>query len=127
MKHLGSSVSVILAGQVFGGTIGEMPQTVRELDFGYDQFSMKFASTETLTVSRPEKIKIGKQNQLIVTDASKAIFGWHHYGVPQTDETWTEISYIKSKKRVQVTWKGVISDKRVIDYSGDKFVELILI
>ncbi len=125
MEHLGASVDVIIAGEIFGGRRGELPQVVKEIEFGYDKFDIKFGSTEKLSIYRPEKLKIGKQNQLIVGNASKAIFGWHHYGVAQSDETWSEITYVKSKKKVQVTWTGVISDRRIIEYSGDKFVELL--
>jgi hypothetical protein len=125
MDTLGSSVDVIIAGEIFGGRRGELPQVVKELEFGYDKFVIKFGTTEILSIYRPEKIKIGKQKQLIVESASKAIFGWHHYGVAQSDETWSEITYLKSNKKVQVVWTGVITDRRVIDYPGDKFVELI--
>ena len=126
MDHLGSSVDVIIAGEVFGGRRGELPQVVKELEIESNKFLIKFGTTEKLSVYKPEKIKIGKQKQLIVSNASKAIFGWHHYGSPQSKETWSEIAYLKLKKKVQVTWTGVISDKRIIDYSDDKFVELLL-
>jgi hypothetical protein len=126
MDNLGASVDVIIAGEIFGGRRGELPQVIKELEIGYDKFLLKFGTTEKLSIYRPEEIKIGTNNQLIVGNASKAVFGWHHYGSPQTNETWSEIAYIKSKKKVQVTWTGVISDKRIIDYSGDRFVELLL-
>jgi len=125
MDNLGSSVDVIIAGEIFGGRRGELPQVVKELEIENDKFLIKFGTTEKLSVYKPEKIKIGKHKQLIVSDASKAIFGWHHYGSPQSEETWNEITYLKLKKKVQVTWTGVISDKRIIEYSGNMFIELL--
>ena len=126
MSNLGSSVDLVIGGEIFGGRRGELPQVVKELELESEKFLIKFGTTERLSVYKPSKVKIGKENQLIVGDASKAVFGWHHYGVPQSPETWSEIAYVKSKKKVQVTWTGVLSDKRIIDYSGDRFVELLL-
>ncbi|MDF1540503.1 MAG: hypothetical protein P1Q69_16525 [Candidatus Thorarchaeota archaeon] len=126
MENLGSSVDVVIGGEIFGGRLGEMRQTIKELELESEKFLIKFGTTERLSVYKPEKVKVGKQNQLIVGDASKAIFGWHHHGLQQSTETWSEIAYVKQKKRIQVTWTGVISDKRIIDYSGDRFVELLL-
>ncbi len=125
MENLGSSVDIVIAGEIFGGRRGELPQVVNNLELETEKFVIKFATTEKLSVYKPDKIKVGKENQLIIGDAPKAIFGWHHYGSPQSEATWSEITYMKLKKRVQVTWTGVISDKRVIDYSGDRFVELL--
>lgn len=122
----GKYVDVIIAGRIFGGRSQESPQMPREYTLNGQLLTLRFATTETLVVTKPSGFTLGEYGQLIIPDAEEVQFGWHYYGRPQTPDNWCEEKYKKRRNRIELVRSGpcrpALED---FTYDGDRFVELL--
>jgi|GEM_PF-3291720 len=129
-KKRDESVSIVLAGRVFGGRYGESPQKPKDYEYVKNTLTLKFGTTEILEIVEPESALVGSQHELIIPRAKSALWGWHYYGRKETQENWCTCTYaINITNMVHLTVKGPISSRipanEIFLYNDDKFVLLI--
>ena len=122
----GSYVDVIIAGRVFGGRHGESPQQPQACEFDGSALRIGFGTTEQLIVDQPSGFQRGRDGELVIPYAARAVFGWHYYGRKQTPENWCEEIYEVNDGRIQLTRRGpLMPGVERFAYSGTRFVELL--
>jgi hypothetical protein len=129
-KKRGESVSIVLAGRIFGGRYGESPQEPKGYEYGNNTLTIRFGTTELLELVEPESVSIGPHHELAIPRAKSAVWCWHYYGRDQTPENWCTESYVlHNVNTVQLTVHGPISThiptRETFLYGGDQFVLLI--
>jgi hypothetical protein len=95
-------LSIIVAGQIFGGRPGEAPQTPKGFQIISDTLLITFNTTERLWVKNPVGIEINT-GKLTIKSAKIIRWGWHYYGRPQTDLNWCEEVFIVNKDEITKT------------------------
>ena len=118
-------IDVIIAGRVFGGRHGESPQLPRAFSYKDDILKVKFSTTGHLTVINPTNFILGQYSQLLIPVASKAVWGWHYYGRPKTEENWCEEIYNLHGKTIEFQRSGALMpSSETFIYNDNKFIEL---
>jgi hypothetical protein len=122
----GQPHDLVFAGRIFGGRYGESPQYPRDFEFDGRTLSMRFQTTELLSIVEPYGVMLGKQGQLLIRRAKSARFGWHYYGRPPLPENWCEETYLLTNHEVTMRRTGPLSPtEERFELVAVNFVEII--
>ncbi len=117
---------IIICGQFIGGRHGESMQRPVATQLLGPILVVRFDGTERLVITDPSGIRLGDFQELIISSANDARYGWHYYGRPQSPENWIEKIYRKRNNEIQLIRTGNLKPKlETFIYEGNEFVKIL--
>lgn len=96
------SCNLEIAGRHFAGKYAETLFDPISFLYENDILRINFDQYEVFTISKPEKVSILDQTDLVITKAEEIRIGWYYYGRDIKSENWCEDIYKIDGKKIQL-------------------------